>query len=133
MKRRLSVPNFILENKLPMFRLHECSSCHQGESKEIQINVSTYSHALLRIHIIGGQRSVWIVPLPLSPHHSGPATSPSSQLKCSSEGVMWMCRDSFSNSSCQCHGPALWSPPSGLDGDSPTHALVQLTSPSSPS
>ena len=32
-----------------------------------------------------------------------------------------------------CHGPALWSPPTGSDGDSPTHALLQLTSPSSPS
>ena len=32
-----------------------------------------------------------------------------------------------------CHGPALWSPPSGSDGDSPMHAPLQLTSPSSPS
>ena len=32
-----------------------------------------------------------------------------------------------------CHGPELWSPPSGYGGDSPMHALLQLTSPSSPS
>ena len=32
-----------------------------------------------------------------------------------------------------CHGPALWYPPSGSDGDSPMHAPLPLTSPSSPS
>ena len=32
-----------------------------------------------------------------------------------------------------CHGPALWSPPSGSHGDSPTHVLLQLTFPSSSS
>ena len=31
-----------------------------------------------------------------------------------------------------CHGPALWSPPSQSDGDSPMHALLQLTSQSPP-
>ena len=31
------------------------------------------------------------------------------------------------------YGPALWSPPSGSDGDTPMHAPLQLTSPSSPS
>ena len=31
-----------------------------------------------------------------------------------------------------CHGPTLWSPPSGSGGDSSTHAPLQLTSPSSP-
>ena len=33
-----------------------------------------YSHALLRIHVIGGQRPVRIAPLSLAPHHSSPAT-----------------------------------------------------------
>ena len=32
-----------------------------------------------------------------------------------------------------CHGPVRWSPPSGLGGGAPTHAPLQLTSPSSPS
>ena len=34
-----------------------------------------------------------IVPPSLPPHHSGPA----SRLKCSSEGVIWMCRASFTH------------------------------------
>ena len=49
----------------------ECSSCHQGESEEVQTNIS---HALLRTHVIGGQRSVRIAPPSLPPHHRGPAT-----------------------------------------------------------
>ena len=80
----------------------------QGESKEVQTNVTIYSHALLRIHIIGGHRSVWIVPPSLPPHHSDqqPGTSsPPSWLKHSSEGVIWMCRAFFTNSSC----PLPWS------------------------
>ena len=57
-----------------------------------------YSHALLRIHIIGGQRLVRIVP-PSLPLVQQPGTSnPSSQLKHSSVGVIWMCRVSFTNS-----------------------------------
>ena len=56
-----------------------------------------YSHALLRIHIIGGQRLVRIVPLTL-PLVQQPGTSnPSSRLKHSSVGVIWMCRTSFTN------------------------------------
>ena len=39
----------------------ECSSRHQGESEEVQTNIAIYSHALLGIHVIGGQRSVRIV------------------------------------------------------------------------
>ena len=42
--------------------------------KEVRNNVAIYSHALLRIHVIGGQRSVGIAPPSLPPHHSGPAT-----------------------------------------------------------
>ena len=41
---------------------------------EVWTNTAIYSRALLRIHIIGGQRSVWIAPPSLPPHHSGPAT-----------------------------------------------------------
>ena len=54
--------------------LTECSSHHQGESEEVRTNVAIYSHALLRIHVIGGQRSVRVAPPSLPPHHSGLAT-----------------------------------------------------------
>ena len=37
-------------------------------------NVTSYTHALLRIHVTGGQRLVWIAPPSMRPHHSGPAT-----------------------------------------------------------
>ena len=89
-------------------------------------NVAIYSHALLRIHVIGGQRSVRIAPPSLPPHHSGPAT-----------------RDFRPSSGCArppspttpvlCHGPVRWSPPNGSGGGAPTHVPLQLTSPSSPS
>ena len=42
--------------------------------KEVQTNVAIYSHAVLRIHVIGGQRSVRIAPPTLPPHHSSPPT-----------------------------------------------------------
>ena len=54
--------------------LTECSSRHQGESEEVRTNSAIYSHALLRIHLIGDQRSVRIGPPTLPPHRSGPAT-----------------------------------------------------------
>ena len=41
--------------------------------KEVRTNVAVYSHSLLRIHVIGGQRLVRIAPPSLSLHHSGPA------------------------------------------------------------
>ena len=40
--------------------------------KEVRTNVASYSHTLLRIHVIGGQWAVRIAPPSLSPHHSGP-------------------------------------------------------------
>jgi len=46
--------------------LTECSSHHQGESAKVQTNAAIYSHALLSIHVIGGQRSVRI-PIPPYP------------------------------------------------------------------
>ena len=52
----------------------ECSSRHQSESGRSVNNVAIYSQALLRIHVIGGQRSVRIALPFLSPHHSSPAT-----------------------------------------------------------
>ena len=57
-KRRLSVTNLSLENNVST----ECSSHHQGESEEVQTNVGIYVCALLRIHVIGGQRLVMIAP-----------------------------------------------------------------------
>ena len=64
-----------------------------------------YSHALLKIHVIGSQKSVRIAPPSLPSDHTSPATSPLSQLKHSSAGIIWMCRASFTSSSC----PLLWS------------------------
>ena len=42
--------------------------------KEVRNNIAIYSHALPRIHVIGGQRSVRIAPPSLPPHHSSSAT-----------------------------------------------------------
>ena len=43
----------------------------------MQVNVAIYSHVLLRIYIIGGQRSVKIAPLSLPAiHHSGQIKNP---------------------------------------------------------
>ena len=42
--------------------------------EEVQTTLLFYSHALLRIHVIGGQRSVRIAPPSLPLYHSGPAT-----------------------------------------------------------
>ena len=52
----------------------ECSSYQEGESEEVGINVAIYSHALLKIHVIGSQRLVRLFPLSLPFHHSSPAT-----------------------------------------------------------
>ena len=53
MKRGLSGTNFSLENNLLTFRLN-------APVVNVQTNVAIYSHALLRIHVIGGQRAVRI-------------------------------------------------------------------------
>ena len=86
--------------------LAKIACCHfnwmlQGESEEVWTNAAIYSHALLRISVIRGQRSVRIAPPSLPPHQSGPATQDSSG--CAGPVL--------------CHGPALWSPPSGSVGD----------------
>ena len=81
--------------------------------KKCETNIAIYSYALLRICVNGGQMSVRIAPPSLPPHQVVQqlgTSSPPSQLKYSSEGVIWMCRASFTNSSCPLpHGPA---PPS---------------------
>ena len=42
--------------------------------EEVQANIAIYIHALLRIHIIGGQRLAKTAPSCLPSHQSGPAT-----------------------------------------------------------
>ena len=61
MKRRVSVTNFSSENNF---------SRHQGKIEEVRTNTAINSHALFRIHVIGDQRSLRIVPPSLPPHHS---------------------------------------------------------------
>ena len=75
-----------------------------------------------------------IAPPSLSFHHSSPATR-DFQSSISVEAVSYGYAGPLSPTApVLCHGPALWSPPSGSGGgDSPTHAPLQLTSPSSPS
>ena len=87
----------------------ECSSCHQAEVKEVRNNIAIYSHALPRIHVIGGQRSVRIAPpcLLITGLQQPGTSSPPYRLKRSSTGVIWMCKASFTNNSC----PLPWSSP----------------------
>ena len=58
---------------MPTFRLN-APVVIRAKVEEVRNNVAIYSHALLRIHVIGCQRSVRIAPPSLPPHHSGPAT-----------------------------------------------------------
>ena len=60
------------ENNLPTFRLN-AQVIIRAKVKEVQTNITIDSHTLLRIHVIGGQRSVRIAPPSLPPHHSNPA------------------------------------------------------------
>ena len=88
--------------QLELGKSTECSSHLQGES------ANKCCYPLLRMHIIGGQRSVRIAPpsLPLITLVQQSGTfSPLSRLKHSSMGMIWMCRASFTNSSC----PLSWS------------------------
>ena len=61
---------------------------NEGDEKQVIDLEWPYSHALLRIHTIGGQKSVRITPPSLPTHHSSPATSPPSQSKRAAEGVI---------------------------------------------
>ena len=90
----------------------------QGESEEVWINTAIYSHALLRMHVIGVQRSVWIALPFLPPHHSGPATrdfqsSISVEMLLSGCHLDVQCMHPSPIPPVLCHGPPLWSPPSG--------------------
>ena len=88
-----------------MFRLN--APVIRAKVKEVRNNVAIYSHALPRIHVIGDQRSVRIAPpcLLITAVQQPGTSSPPSQLKRSSTGVIWMCKASFTNNSC----PLPWS------------------------
>ena len=105
-RERVSVTNLSSENNLLTFRLNAPVVIMQGKRGR-SVNKRCYlyyTHALLRIHVIGSQKSVRIAPPSLPSDHSSPATSPLSQLKHSSMGIIWMCR-TFTSSSC----PLPWS------------------------
>ena len=74
----------------------------------IRVIVKKYEQMLqftaMRIHVIEGQRLVRIAP-PFLPHHSCSATRDFSVQ--GSEGVIWMCRGSFTNSTCPLPGTIL--------------------------
>ena len=72
-EEKLSVTNLSSENNLLTFRLN-APVVIRVKLKEVRTNIAIYSHTLLRIHVIGCQRSVRIAPPSLPLHHSGPAT-----------------------------------------------------------
>ena len=71
-ERRLSVTNYSSENNLPTFRLN-APVVIRAKVKEVRTKTLLFIATLLRIHVIGGQRSVRIAPPSLPPHHSDPA------------------------------------------------------------
>ena len=134
-KRKLSVTNFSSENNLLTFRLNA--------PVIIRVKVKRCEQTLLFIVVhywgwtsleVKGRWELLLPPCLLITAVQQPRTSsPPFRLKRSSEGVIWMCRAFFTISSCPLAWSCTVSPPSRLDGVSPTHALLQLTSPSSPS
>ena len=70
-----------------MFRLN-APVVIRAKVKEVRNNIAIYSHALPRIHVIGGQRSVSIAPPSLPPHHSGPATRDFKKLKLVTDNLL---------------------------------------------
>ena len=83
--------------------------------KEVRTNVANYSHVLLRIHVIGGQRAVRIAPPSLPPHHSGPTTR-EFQSSIPVEALLCRCHlnvqgGSFTTAPVLCHGPVWWTVP----------------------
>ena len=65
-----NITNLNSENKLPTFWLN-APVIIRAKLKDMQANIAIYSHVLLTIYIIGGQRSAKIAPPYLPPHHSG--------------------------------------------------------------
>ena len=117
MKRRLSVPNLSSENNLPMFQLNVPVVIRAKEKrcKQTLLFITMNCRGYISLGGKGQWGSLlhpgWSAPLRVS---SGCADPPSP------------------TAPVLCHGPALWSPPSRSDGDSPTYAPLQLTFPSSP-
>ena len=125
LKRRWSATNLSSENNLLPFRLNAPIVIKTKVKK---------CHALLRIHVIQGQRF-------------GCPSLPTSSSQCFGNQELPVLHPSWSaplrvSSGCAqppspiapvlYRGPGQWSPLSRLDGDSPTHALLQLTFPSFP-
>ena len=102
MKRRLSVTNLSSGNNLPTFWLNA--------PVVIRVKVKRCKQMLLFIPMhywgymsleVKGQWGLLLPPCFFITVVQQPGTSsPSFQLKGSSEGVIWMCRTSFANSSC---------------------------------
>ena len=74
--KRLSSTNFSWENNLPTFQLNAAVIIKAKVKRYIQTNIAIYSHVLLRIHVIGGQRSVRIAPPSQPPYHRSQETQP---------------------------------------------------------
>ena len=104
----------------------------RAKVKEVQNNVAIYSHALPRIHVIGGQRSVRIAPPSLPPHHSGPATR-DFQSSISVEALFYRCHLDVQGLLHQQLLSSAMVQYGGSAGGAPIHVPLQLTSPSSPS
>jgi len=104
MKKIWSVTNLSSENSLLMFQLK--SSHHQSE---VWTNTTIYSHTLYWGWASSEVKGWWWLHLPpsllITAVQQLRTSSSLSQLKHSCEGVIWMCRASFTNSSC----PLLWS------------------------
>ena len=115
--------------------LTECSSRHQGESEEVRTNI-----AFIAMHYWGYTsleiKGRWGLLLPASSSQwSSNQGLPVFHLSWSASlRVLSGCAGPPSPTAPVLHhGPALCFPPSWLDGDSPMHGLLQLTSSPSPS
>ena len=114
------LPTWVPKKKkknLPTFQLN-APVIIRPKMKKVRTNVAIYSHTLLRLHIIGGQRSVKIAP-PSLLHHSGSATR-DFQSSISVEALLrgyhldaWA--GSSSTAPVLCHGPVQLSPPWQVD------------------
>ena len=124
MKRRLSVNNLSSENNLPT----DAPVVIRTKLREVRTNVAIYSHALPRIHIIGGLKLVRIdcSSFPASSQWSSNQGHPVLHLSWGALlKVISECAGPPPTAPVFWHDPALWS--------LPIHAPLQLTSPSSPS
>ena len=122
MKRRLSVTNLSSENNLPTFRLNAPvvirAKVKRCEQTLLFIAMHYWGYTSLEVK---GRWGLLHPPCLLITAVQQPgSSSPPSRLKRSSEGVIWMCRASFTNSSC----PLPWS--STICGLLPVDRMVIL-------